>query len=54
MNFFELVSLGATLLSALSSAFVQLSSGQTVELPPIRTYVSGHHVELDVTVKPLS
>lgn len=54
MNFFEILSVGATILNALSGALGQLAAGQAVTAPPIRTYIGGKHVELDITVKPVA
>lgn len=40
----------ATALAAAAGAF---QSGQPVTVPEIRTYVSGKHIGIDITVKPL-
>ncbi|MGH8165012.1 MAG: hypothetical protein ACREP1_11835 [Rhodanobacteraceae bacterium] len=54
VNFFEVIQVGAAVLGALGSVVAQLSAGQPASLPPVRTYIGGRHVELDVKVTPLT
>ena len=53
MNFFSILSLGATIFSAIEGVLSNLASGQPVTVPEIRTYVGGHHIAIDLTIKPL-
>jgi hypothetical protein len=50
-NPFEILSVGAAIGGPVITAFAELESGaQTFTVPPIRTYIGGEHLEIDVTV----
>jgi hypothetical protein len=46
-------SLLISIANALQANLASIKAGVPAELPPIRTYIDGKHVEVDIAVNPL-
>jgi hypothetical protein len=50
---FTIFSTGIQIALAIQAAIAQFASGQPVDIPAIKTYIGGKHVQFDIKVTPL-
>lgn len=53
MNFMSYLGLALTMVNGIASSIAMLAAGQPAVLPEIRTYFSGKHIGINITVNPL-
>lgn len=53
INPMAVLSAGIQIATGLAAAYEGYAAGGTVSVPPIRTYLGGDHVEIDLVIKHL-